>query len=53
MPDCSRGSTFSTNSLDRKVIPGVAIEVLADRLELGICICGEELEARQRPLRSR
>ena len=30
--------------VDRKVIPGVAIEVLADRLELGICICGEELE---------
>ena len=29
---------------DRRVIPGVAIEVLADRLELGICICGEELE---------
>ena len=29
---------------DRKVIPGVAIEVLTDRLELGICICGEELK---------
>ena len=28
---------------DRKVIPGAAIEVLTDRLELGICICGEEL----------
>ena len=28
---------------NRKVIPGVAIEVLTDRLELGICICGEEL----------
>ena len=29
---------------DRKVIPGAAIEVLTDRLELGLCICGEELE---------
>ena len=28
---------------DRKVIPGAAIEVLTDRLELGICICGEDL----------
>ena len=28
---------------DRKVIPGAAIEVLTDRLELGVCICGEEL----------
>jgi len=29
---------------DRKVIPGAAIEVLTDRLELGICICGEILD---------
>lgn len=29
---------------DRNVIPGASIEVLIDRLELGICICGEELE---------
>ena len=28
---------------DRHVIPGTAIEVLADRLELGQCICGESL----------
>ena len=37
-----------TNNLDelanRKVIPGTSIEVLTDRLELGICICGEGLE---------
>lgn len=29
---------------DRNIIPGASIEVLTDRLELGICICGEELE---------
>lgn len=29
---------------DRKIIPGTAIEVLIDRLELGICICGELLK---------
>jgi DNA sulfur modification protein DndD len=29
---------------DRKVIPGAAIEVLSDRLEIGVCICGETLE---------
>lgn len=28
---------------DRHVIPGTAIEVLADRLDLGECICGESL----------
>ena len=28
---------------DRHVIPGTSIEVLADRLELGQCICGESL----------
>lgn len=29
---------------DRNVIPGTSVEVLRDRLELGYCICGEELE---------
>ncbi|MCY3922318.1 MAG: AAA family ATPase [Chloroflexi bacterium] len=28
---------------DRRVIPGTSVEVLADRLELGECICGEPL----------
>ena len=27
---------------DRNVIPGTSIEVLRDRLQLGICICGEK-----------
>ena len=29
---------------DRNVIPGTSVEVLRDRLQLGICICGEVLE---------
>ena len=29
---------------DRNVIPGTSIEVLRDRLQLGICICGEKLD---------
>jgi len=29
---------------DRNVIPGTSVEVLRDRLQLGICICGEDLE---------
>ncbi len=29
---------------DRNVIPGTSIEVLIDRLQLGLCICGEDLE---------
>ena len=33
--------------VDKKVIPGTSIEVLIDRLQLGICICGEELTAGQ------
>ena len=28
---------------DSKVIPGASVEILADRLELGECICGESL----------
>ena len=28
---------------DNNVIPGTSVEVLKDRLQLGVCICGEEL----------
>ena len=28
---------------DRHVIPGTSLEVLTDRLEIGICVCGEPL----------
>ena len=28
---------------NRNVIPGTSVEVLRDRLQLGVCICGEEL----------
>ncbi len=31
---------------DRRIIPGASVEVLADRLELGECICGASLEPR-------
>ena len=31
--------------VDRKIIPGTALEVLVDRLQLGVCICGEDLGA--------
>ena len=38
----------SLNGLaDRRVIPGHSVEVLKDRLQLGICICGEELRPGQ------
>jgi DNA sulfur modification protein DndD len=30
---------------DRNIIPGASVEVLNDRLELGVCICGESLTA--------
>ena len=43
-PQLTQGLSILDDLADRKVIPGAAIEVLADRLELGICICGEELE---------
>ena len=39
-----RGLGILDDLADRKVIPGTAVEVLTDRLELGICICGESLE---------
>lgn len=28
---------------DRNIIPGTSVQVLVDRLELGLCICGEDL----------
>ena len=31
--------------VDKKIIPGTALEVLVDRLQLGVCICGEDLTA--------
>ena len=40
----NRGVHLLENLADRKVIPGTAIEVLADRLHLAECICGESLE---------
>ena len=43
-PQLQRGLDILDDLADRKVIPGAAIEVLTDRLELGICICGENLE---------
>ena len=30
---------------DRNIIPGTSIQVLVDRLEIGCCICGEDLGA--------
>ena len=43
-PQLQQGLDTLNDLADRKVIPGAAIEVLTDRLELGICICGEDLE---------
>ena len=42
-PQLQQGLGILDDLADRKVIPGAAIEVLTDRLELGICICGEDL----------
>ncbi len=42
-PQLQQGLSILNDLADRKVIPGAAVEVLTDRLELGICICGEEL----------
>ena len=43
-PQLKHGLGILNDLADRKVIPGAAIEVLTDRLELGICICGETLD---------
>ena len=40
-----RGITVLAGLVDRKIIPGSSLEVLIDRLQLGTCICGEELQA--------
>lgn len=39
-----KGLNILRDLADRKIIPGTAIGVLIDRLELGICICGEPLK---------
>ena len=38
-----RGMAVLAELVDRKVIPGTSLEVIVDRLQLGICICGEGL----------
>ena len=43
-PRLQKGLNILDSLADRKVIPGTSIEVLSDRLELGICICGEKLD---------
>ena len=43
-PQLQTGLNILGGLADRKVIPGTSIEVLSDRLELGICICGENLD---------
>lgn len=30
---------------DRNIIPGTAVEVLTDRLDLGVCICGHDISS--------
>ena len=42
-PRLQQGLDILDDLADRKVIPGAALEVLTDRLELGTCICGEDL----------
>lgn len=38
-----KGMTLLASLADRNVIPGTSVQVLADRLELEECICGEPL----------
>ena len=38
-----RGVAILNQLADSNVIPGASVEILADRLELGKCICGESL----------
>ena len=40
-----RGLAVLRELVDRKIIPGTALEVLVDRLQLGVCICGEDLRS--------
>lgn len=37
------GLSVLSDLADRNVIPGTSLRVLDDRLELGVCICGEDL----------
>ena len=39
------GVAVLSDLADRRVIPGASVGVLADRLEIGECICGESLAA--------
>ena len=39
----SQGLRALVNLVDKRVIPGTSIGVLRDRLQLGTCICGEDL----------
>lgn len=39
----TKGLDLLNELRDRNVIPGTSIQVLVDRLEIGRCICGEEL----------
>lgn len=38
-----KGIGLLSDLADRHVIPGTSLEVLTDRLELGVCICGQPL----------
>ena len=38
-----RGIATLAELVDRKVIPGTSLEVIVDRLQIGTCICGEQL----------
>ena len=40
-----KGLAVLRELVDRKIIPGTALEVLVDRLQLGVCICGEDLRS--------
>ena len=42
-PQLQNGLAVLGELVDRKIIPGTALEVLVDRMHLGICICGEDL----------
>jgi DNA sulfur modification protein DndD len=42
-PRLQNGLERLADLADRRIIPGASIEVLTDRLQLGECICGEEL----------
>ena len=44
-PQLERGLAVLGELVDRRVIPGTSLEVLTDRLELGLCICGLNLES--------